>query len=58
MSAAKQPGPPYAPQTAAVGGVPTVGVDVPITSVFLFLFVCGAVGHMVRAAQSQKAALR
>ncbi|KAK4941779.1 hypothetical protein LTR10_018383 [Elasticomyces elasticus] len=46
MSAAKLSGPPYPPQTAAIGGQPTVGVDVPITSVFLFLFLCGAVGNM------------
>ncbi|EXJ84756.1 hypothetical protein A1O3_05428 [Capronia epimyces CBS 606.96] len=41
-----QMGPPYPPRTAAVGGVPTVGVDVPICSVFLFLFVLGAAGNM------------
>ncbi|MCJ1392731.1 hypothetical protein MMC18_005602 [Xylographa bjoerkii] len=39
-------GPPYAPSTAALGGQPTVGLDVPITAVFLFLFLCGAVSHM------------
>lgn len=38
--------PPYAPQTAALGGVPTVGVDVPICAVFLALFITGAVSHM------------
>lgn len=37
---------PYPPKTAAVGGRPTVGVDVPITAVFLFLFMIGAAGHM------------
>ncbi|KAL2416777.1 hypothetical protein ABEF95_001131 [Exophiala dermatitidis] len=42
----QQQGPPYAPRTAAVGGVPTVGVDVPICSVFLFLFALGAAGNM------------
>lgn len=42
----KPPGPPYPPNTASLGGVPTVGVDVPITAVFLFLFVLGAIGHM------------
>ena len=38
--------PPYPPTTAALGGVPTVGVDVPITAVFLFFFILGAIGHM------------
>ncbi|KAL9045646.1 MAG: hypothetical protein Q9214_001341 [Letrouitia sp. 1 TL-2023] len=37
---------PYPPTAAALGGHPTVGTDVPITSVFLFLFVCGAIAHM------------
>jgi hypothetical protein len=37
---------PYPPRFAAVGGRPTIDVDVPITAVFLFLFICGAVGHM------------
>lgn len=42
----QQQGPPYAPQMASVGGRPTIGVDVPISAVFLFLFVLGAAGHM------------
>jgi len=46
MSTPKEQGPPYPPTTAAVGGMPTIGVDVPICSVFLFLFICGAVCHM------------
>lgn len=29
-----------------MGGVPTVDTDVPITAVFLFLFICGAISHM------------
>ncbi|KAK5019198.1 hypothetical protein LTR16_000763 [Cryomyces antarcticus] len=37
---------PYPPATQSLGGLPTIGVDVPITSVFLVLFVVGAVGHM------------
>lgn len=37
---------PYPPRYAGVGGRPTIGVDVPITAVFLFLFICGAAGHM------------
>ncbi|MCJ1403646.1 hypothetical protein MMC11_006869 [Xylographa trunciseda] len=39
-------GPPYAPAAAALGGQPTISLDVPITAVFLFLFICGAVAHM------------
>jgi hypothetical protein len=38
--------PPYLPKTAAIGGLPTVGVDVPICAVFLLLFVGAAAGHM------------
>ncbi|KAI9803388.1 MAG: hypothetical protein M1833_000907 [Piccolia ochrophora] len=38
--------PPYPPQNASLGGVPTVKVDVPITAIFLVLFICGAVAHM------------
>jgi hypothetical protein len=41
-----QQGPPYAPRIASLGGRPTIGVDVPITAVFLFLFAIGAAGHM------------
>ena len=39
-------GPPYAPQVAGLGGHPTVDLDVPITAVFLFLFVLTAATHM------------
>ena len=39
-------GPPYAPMAAILGGQPTVPLDVPITSVFLFLFLLGGCGHM------------
>ena len=39
-------GPPYQPRGALTGGVPTVGVDIPISAVFIFLFICAAVGHM------------
>jgi hypothetical protein len=38
---------PYPPTTAGLGGQPTKGLDDPITSVFLVLFVFGAVMHMV-----------
>ena len=37
---------PYPPKNAALGLTPTVGVDVPITAVFLFLFILGAIAHM------------
>lgn len=40
------PGPPYAPTTASLGGLPTKSLDVPLCAVFLALFVGGAVGHM------------
>ncbi|OQO01526.1 hypothetical protein B0A48_12561 [Cryoendolithus antarcticus] len=33
-------GPPYAPDTASVGGVPSKTLDVPVTAVFLFIYVC------------------
>lgn len=39
-------GPPYAPTTAALGGVPSVGVDVPVTAVFMVFFLVGAITHM------------
>ncbi|KKY25043.1 hypothetical protein UCRPC4_g02100 [Phaeomoniella chlamydospora] len=45
-AAGAQQGPPYAPTTASLGGSPTIHEDIPITAVFLFLFLCGAVGHM------------
>ena len=46
-SQARPQGPgPYPPKVATVGGVPSVSVDVPISAVFLFLFMCGAAGHM------------
>lgn len=38
--------PPYLPQIASTGGVPTVDVDVPICAVFIVLFIGSAVGHM------------
>ena len=37
---------PYPPTHAALGLTPTVNVDVPITAVFLFLFILGAISHM------------
>ncbi|KAF2102882.1 hypothetical protein NA57DRAFT_27870, partial [Rhizodiscina lignyota] len=37
---------PYRPQTWSLGGKPTVGTDVPITAVYLALYICGAITHM------------
>ena len=39
-------GGPYAPKTAGIGGVPTVQTDIPISAVFLLLFIIGAIAHM------------
>ncbi|KAI0015741.1 hypothetical protein F4780DRAFT_762558 [Xylariomycetidae sp. FL0641] len=38
--------PPYAPQVAAVGGLPTILPDVPISAVFLLMYVCFAAANM------------
>lgn len=38
--------PPYPATTAGLGGLPTIGVDVPICAVFLVLFMIGAASHM------------
>ena len=38
--------PPYPATTAALGGLPTIGVDVPICAVFLVLYMIGAASHM------------
>ena len=46
MAALEKMGPPYPPMNAAVGGIPTVGVDVPICAVFLALYLGGAASHM------------
>ncbi|KAL1994876.1 hypothetical protein VTN49DRAFT_1063 [Thermomyces lanuginosus] len=40
------PVPPSLPMGVPLGRSPTVKVDVPICAVFLFLFACGAIGHM------------
>ncbi|EQL30270.1 hypothetical protein, variant [Blastomyces dermatitidis ATCC 26199] len=40
------PGPPYPPTTAGMGGRPSTSVDVPITAVFLAIFITGAACHM------------
>ena len=39
-------GPPYRSKNAALGGLPTTNPDVPISAVFLVLFLIGAVCHM------------
>ncbi|GME57360.1 hypothetical protein GTA08_BOTSDO13477 [Neofusicoccum parvum] len=40
------PGPPYAPQTWALGGRQDEDIDIPVTAVFLALYTIGAIGHM------------
>ncbi|KAI9794354.1 MAG: hypothetical protein M1816_005423 [Peltula sp. TS41687] len=37
---------PYAPTTASLGGLPNILTDIPITTIFLFLFLLGAITHM------------
>ncbi|KAI1775796.1 hypothetical protein F4818DRAFT_414971 [Hypoxylon cercidicola] len=46
MSQQHQAGPPYAPRTAGVGGLPTIIPDVPLSAVFLALFVAFAATNM------------
>jgi hypothetical protein len=38
--------PPYRPTVWSLGGRPTKNVDIPITAVFLLLFIIGAATHM------------
>lgn len=38
--------PPYPATTAGLGGLPTVGLDVPVCAVFMVLFMIGAASHM------------
>lgn len=40
------PGPPYPPTAAGMGGRPSISVDIPITAVFLAIFITGAACHM------------
>ncbi|KJZ79306.1 hypothetical protein HIM_01457 [Hirsutella minnesotensis 3608] len=42
----RQQGPPYPPQGASLGGVPTVGVDVPVSAVIAACFVFSAAVNM------------
>jgi hypothetical protein len=37
---------PYYPTTWSLGGENEVGVDIPVTAVFLLLFIIGAITHM------------
>ena len=39
-------GPPYRPQIWALGGIPDKHIDIPVSAVFIFLFLCGAATHM------------
>lgn len=39
-------GPPYRPQIWALGGVSEKHIDIPVSAVFIFLFLCGAATHM------------
>jgi hypothetical protein len=36
---------PFLPDNSILGGVPTVGIDVPITAVFFVMFITGATTH-------------
>lgn len=42
----QQRGPPYRPTVWSLGGTPSKNVDLPITAVFLALFIVGAATHM------------
>lgn len=39
-------GPPYPPESQALGEVPSILPDIPINAVFLVLFIGAAIGHM------------
>jgi hypothetical protein len=39
-------GPPYAPQVWLIGGLPSKNIDIPVTAVFLALFIGAAALHM------------
>ncbi|KAK8211976.1 hypothetical protein IWZ01DRAFT_569381 [Phyllosticta capitalensis] len=47
-------GPPYAPTTWQLGGRVNEGTDIPVTSVFLVLFLLGAAGHMAIFQKNRK----
>ncbi|KAH8807853.1 hypothetical protein F5884DRAFT_790301 [Xylogone sp. PMI_703] len=46
MNTGPPKGPPYPPTTAGLGGTPSLGLDVPVTAVFLALFIVGAIVNM------------
>ncbi|KAG8532928.1 uncharacterized protein KY384_002806 [Bacidia gigantensis] len=46
--------PPYTPKIAVLGGYPTVEEDVPISAVFMLLFLLAAVGHMTIFIRNKK----
>ncbi|KAF4542232.1 Family c-likeg-protein-coupled receptor protein [Lasiodiplodia theobromae] len=48
------PGPPYPPQTWSLGGRLEESVDIPVTAVFLALYIVGAIGHMALFKKNQK----
>jgi hypothetical protein len=39
-------GPPYMPHIASLGGLPNTSTDVPVSAVFIAIFVCLAAVHM------------
>jgi hypothetical protein len=39
-------GPPYLPRTWGIGGIPKVVPDVPVTAVFLLLYIVAAIAHV------------
>ncbi len=51
-------GPPYGMATAVVGGVPTVGTDVPVAAVLLALFAASAAAHMTILQLNKRAGLK
>ncbi|KAI0905480.1 hypothetical protein F4823DRAFT_610985 [Ustulina deusta] len=46
MSQMQQSGPPYASRYAGIGGLPEVIPDIPISAVFLALYLCSAITNM------------
>ncbi|KAH7409840.1 hypothetical protein DE146DRAFT_643135 [Phaeosphaeria sp. MPI-PUGE-AT-0046c] len=46
MASSQKQGPPYFPKVWSLGGTPTKNVDIPITAVFLVLFMISAAWHM------------
>lgn len=45
-AAQQQSGPPYAPHNASLGGRPDIIPDIPVTAVFLFLYVVFGIIHI------------